>query len=173
MLNLLRPDFQFESIHEIPIKTLQELGISGLLIDLDNTVAPWNECTLTQEVIDWFQKIKTAGIKACIISNNRRPERVSTVAGLLGILFISRAAKPRRKAFQMGIEALNLKAEKIAVIGDQIFTDIFGGNRIGLKTILVSPICKKEFTGTKVLRFLERIVGRKARFKASATYLKK
>lgn len=164
MISLLRPDFQYEALKDISVEHLKREGIRGLILDLDNTITPWNDRTLTQEVIDWFQEIKSAGIKACIVSNNRLPDRVSAVADVLDILYVHNAAKPRKKAFLMGIEELAVESSEIAVIGDQLFTDVFGGNRVGLKTILVTPIDYREFAGTKVLRFMERIVGRKARY---------
>ncbi len=164
MIGILRPDFQYESLQDILVETLQEHEIKGLLLDLDNTVAPWNDNTLTKEVIDWFAMIKASGITACIVSNNRLPERVAAVADVLEILYVYKAAKPSRRAFQKGIKTLNMKPEEVAVIGDQIFTDILGGNMMGLKTILVTPIHEREFAGTKVLRFMETLTGRKVRF---------
>lgn len=164
MFKLFSSDFEYDSIYEIPIPTLKNKGIRGLLIDLDNTLAPWNDCNMAQEVIDWFNKLKAEGIKACILSNNTKTERVSVVAEALGIMFVSQAAKPSRRGYQMGIEALALPPAEIAVIGDQVFTDVFGGNRMGMITILVHPMCDQEYTGTKVLRFMERITGRKTKF---------
>ncbi|RNC29305.1 MAG: hypothetical protein AWM53_00658 [Candidatus Dichloromethanomonas elyunquensis] len=164
MIGILRPYLQYESLQDIPVRDLLAKGIRGLLLDLDNTVAPWNDKSLTREVKDWFDRIKAAGIKACIVSNNRLPDRVSAVADVLGILYVYKAAKPRKKAFYLGLETLGLKNSEVAVIGDQLFTDVFGGNRLGLMTILVSPIDEKEFAGTKILRLMERMVGRKARF---------
>jgi len=166
MIGILRPDFQYESLQDILVETLQEHGIKGLLLDLDNTVAPWNDNTLSREVIDWFAKIKASGIMACIVSNNSRPERVAAVADVLEILYVYKAAKPTKKAFEKGIKALEMKPEEVAVVGDQIFTDILGGNMMGLKTILVSPIHEREFAGTKILRFMETLTGRKVRFTA-------
>lgn len=164
MIGILRPDFQYENLQDIPVEMLQKNGITGLLLDLDNTVAPWNDNTLTREVRDWFAKIKEAGIVACIVSNNRRPERVAAVADVLEILYVYKAAKPGKKAFQKGVETLEKKSGEVAVIGDQLFTDVLGGNRAGLKTILVTPIHEREFAGTKVLRFMESLTGRKVRF---------
>lgn len=164
MIGILRPTFQYDSIEDIPMERLHAEGIKGLLLDLDNTIAPWNDKSLTGEVIDWFSKLKAAGIKACIVSNNRLPDRVSAVADVLGIFYVYNAAKPRKKAFLHGVDTLGINSSEIAVIGDQLFTDVFGGNRLGLKTILVSPIDQREFLGTKFLRFLEWIVGRKLKF---------
>jgi len=164
MIGILRPDLQYDSLQSIPSGDLLSMGIRGLILDLDNTITPWNDRSLTTEVIEWFKRIKSDGIKACIVSNNRHPDRVSAVANVLGILYVYQAAKPRKKAFQMGLDTLDLKRSETAVIGDQIFTDVFGGNRMGLKTILISPIDRHEFAGTKVLRFMERIIGRKAEY---------
>ncbi|HHV63653.1 MAG TPA: YqeG family HAD IIIA-type phosphatase [Peptococcaceae bacterium] len=164
MIGMLRPDFQYESLQDIPVELFRAEGIKGLILDLDNTIAPWNDKSLSSEVIDWFEKIKAAGIKACIVSNNSVPDRVSAVADVLGVLYVYNAAKPSKKAFLLGMEELGIELTAIAVIGDQLFTDVFGGNRMGMKTILVSPINQKEFLGTKVLRFLERLVGRKANY---------
>lgn len=164
MIGLLKPTMQFDAIYKIPVKVLQDMCVEGLLLDLDNTIAPWNDCTLTSEVIKWFENAGRQGIKSCIISNNSSPQRVAEIAERLGIQYVSRAAKPRRRAFRMGIAALGLESDKIIVIGDQLFTDVLGANRVGLKTILVYPLHHREFTGTKVLRFMERIVGRKTVF---------
>ncbi|NBJ14963.1 MAG: YqeG family HAD IIIA-type phosphatase [Dehalobacter sp. 4CP] len=164
MRGILRPDFQYEMLQDIQAEDLQANGIKGLILDLDNTITPWNDRTLTEDVIAWFKKMNDAGIKACIVSNNRGPERVSAVADVLEILYVYRAKKPQKKAFLRGIRVLDIPESEVAVIGDQLFTDVFGGNKFGLKTILVSPIAQKEFPGTKVLRFMERLVGRKAKY---------
>lgn len=164
MFGILKPTMQFEVIYKIPLRILKDMSVQGLLLDLDNTIAPWNDSTLTPEVIKWFEDAGRQGIKSCIISNNSSPQRVADIAERLGVQYVSRAAKPRRKAFRMGIAALGLEPAKIIVIGDQLFTDVLGANRAGLKTILVHPLYHREFTGTKVLRFMERMVGRKTVF---------
>jgi len=164
MLGYLRPDFQYRCIQDIKVEDLVSHGIKGLLLDLDNTITPWNDRTVTPEVVNWFKKIKDAGLKACILSNNTLPDRVSAVADVLGIMYVYNAAKPSKKAFLMGLETLGLDSSEVAVIGDQIFTDVYGAKRLKIKTILVSPIDRKEFAGTKVLRFMERLVGRKVSY---------
>lgn len=168
MRGIFHPDLEYERLQDIKVEDLHANGIKGLILDLDNTITPWNDRTITKLVMDWFETIKAAGIKACIVSNNKGPDRVSTVADILEILYVHRAKKPRKSAFRKGLDVLELSESEVAVIGDQLFTDIFGGNLSGLKTILVSPIHEKEFPGTKVLRFLERLAGRKARYSSSA-----
>ncbi len=164
MIGILRPHFLYDRLQDIPVEVLQKHQIWGLILDLDNTIAPWNDRSLTSEVIAWFEMIKKVGIKACIVSNNTHPERVAAVADTLEILYVHNAAKPRKKAFELGKAALGLPTAQIAVIGDQLFTDIFGGNRSKMKTILVSPIHEKEFAGTKVLRFMEMLIGRRIKY---------
>ncbi|NLO97250.1 MAG: YqeG family HAD IIIA-type phosphatase [Peptococcaceae bacterium] len=161
MIRILQPDFQYESIQCISIEDLVNNGIKGLLLDLDNTISPWNDKSLTGDVIDWFNRIKAQGIKACIVSNSRRPDRVAAVADILGIEYVYQAAKPRKKGFLRGITHLGLRPEQVAIVGDQLLTDVLGGKRVGIKTILLMPIDEREFGGTKILRFLERLFGRK------------
>lgn len=164
MIRKLHPNFQFDRLQDISPEFLKCEGIGGLLLDLDNTVSPWNNISISKEVISWFEEIKDAGLKACIISNNRRPYRVSAVAKILDIDYVYNAAKPGKKAYLNGLAAIGTKVSETAVIGDQIFTDIFGGKRLGFRTILVNPLSKREFAGTKVLRLMERLAGREVRY---------
>lgn len=158
MFELFRPTFQAESLDSIPVEKLKRNGIKGLIIDLDNTMTPWNDLEVGPKVAEWFKKVQAAGIQACVVSNNKHKQRVAVVAEHLGIPFVFRATKPRRKAFRAGMEILGTGASDTAVIGDQLFTDILGGNRLKLYTILVLPISDREFIGTRFLRQMERVL---------------
>ncbi|ADY56231.1 HAD superfamily (subfamily IIIA) phosphatase, TIGR01668 [Syntrophobotulus glycolicus DSM 8271] len=173
MIGLLKPTLQFEAIYKVPVSTLLDMGIGGLLLDLDNTIARWNDSTLTDDVVKWFEHAGRQGMKSCIISNNSSPERVARIAERLGIHYVFKAAKPRKKAFLMGIEVLGLEPDRIVVIGDQLFTDVLGANRVGLKSILVNPLFHREFAGTKVLRLMERMVGRRTVFSEPSVRVEK
>ncbi|NLO90284.1 MAG: YqeG family HAD IIIA-type phosphatase [Clostridia bacterium] len=155
MKGLLKPDLQVKSIFDIPLRELRKKGINSLIIDLDNTITQWNSLEISQEVFQWFEKIKHSGFKACLVSNNPG-ERVSLIAKALGIPSIPKAGKPRRKAFRQALKLLNSSLQETAVVGDQIFTDVLGGNRMGLYTVLVDPISSQEFIGTKIMRFFEK-----------------
>lgn len=144
---------------DIPLALLKARGIRGLIIDLDNTVTEWGRATLDRGVRRWFADLKEQGIKACLVSNNRS-NRVKKVADALGIPGISRAGKPRRRAFRQAMAVMDTEAGGTAVIGDQVFTDILGGNRLGMYTILVMPINSREFIGTRMMRHVERIFTR-------------
>ena len=158
MFDLFKPTFQADSLDSISIEKLKREGIRGLIIDLDNTMTPWNDLEVGPKVAQWFEKVQVAGIQACVVSNNKHKQRVAVVAEHLRIPFVFRATKPRRKAFRSGMEILGTGTSDTAVIGDQLFTDILGGNRLGLCTILVLPISDREFIGTRFLRQMERVL---------------
>ncbi|QGT98926.1 Hydrolase, HAD subfamily IIIA [Candidatus Syntrophocurvum alkaliphilum] len=164
MSNILYPNVYVDSIFDISLEKLKKLKIRALIIDLDNTLTEWNSNIIASEIEEWFEQIKDEGFKACILSNNGE-ERVVKVADKLGIPYIPKAAKPRRKSFYKAMALLESSAKETAVIGDQVFTDVLGGNRAGLFTILVVPINRKEFMGTKISRAMEYFVLR--RFKNS------
>jgi len=133
------------------------MGIKGVIMDLDNTLVPWKDCAVFPEIMEWMGKLHEYGFKYCIVSNNnsRRGEELPELAGVPAFW---KAVKPRRKTLRKALELMSLKPSQVAVIGDQIFTDILGGNRLGLYTILVSPLDRQEFVGTKLVRKLERVV---------------
>ncbi len=157
MLNLLCPDIYLESIYQLDLSKLKKKGIKGIITDLDNTLIAWDENEIYPQLDDWFKILKEEGFKVCIVSNNSL-ERVSEFADIFGIPAIPKAVKPRRRAFRLAMEKMQLKPEEAAVLGDQVFTDVLGGNRLGLFTILVIPVSEREFIGTKVVRQAEKFV---------------
>lgn len=157
MLRLLYPDRHLDSIFDLNPDFLLKMGIRGLITDMDNTLVPWNDRNLTSRLERWIALFRARGIKFFIISNNSR-ERGGQIAEELGIPALWYAAKPGKKAFRKALQVMQLPPEEVAVIGDQVFTDILGGNRLGLYTILVTPISRKEFFWTKLMRALERVV---------------
>jgi len=157
MFELLYPRIYVDSLLDIPLDELRKQNISALILDLDNTITEWNSNELRSEIQEWFIRIKAEGFKACILSNNAE-KRIQVVADRLGIPFIPRAAKPRRGSFRRAVDLMAVRTDEAAVIGDQIFTDVLGGNRSGLFTILVKPLARREFVGTKINRTLELFI---------------
>lgn len=155
MLKKFLPDEQVKSIFEIHPEALKEKGIKGIITDLDNTLVAWDVKEATSEVVQWFRSMKEHGIKVTIISNNNR-ERVSVFSEPLDTPFVFSARKPLRKAFKTTAKKMNLKKEEIVVIGDQILTDVLGGNMAGFYTILVVPIVETDGKITKINRKIER-----------------
>ncbi|MEW5921990.1 MAG: YqeG family HAD IIIA-type phosphatase [Bacillota bacterium] len=156
-MRLLCPRLYVSSVQQIDLKGLKNEGIKGIITDLDNTLVPWNEDAHYPEAVAWLQKIKDAGFAVCIVSNNH-PRRAKTLAGIIDVPFIWQAVKPRRHAFRQALRLMNLKPAQVAVVGDQVFTDILGGNRLGLYAILVRPLKKQEFIGTRLVRQVEKLI---------------
>lgn len=157
MGNWLVPDAFFQQLTEISPEFFQSRGIKAVLLDLDNTLLPWAEGVFPRETLNWIEEMKAAGLLLCLVSNNK-PQRVARLAGELGIPGISQAVKPRRKGFRQALRLLQVKPGETAVVGDQIMTDVLGGNRAGLFTVLVNPLSPIEHRGTYFLRWLERVL---------------
>ncbi|MGI6552877.1 MAG: YqeG family HAD IIIA-type phosphatase [Bacillota bacterium] len=157
MLDILKPDLYVNQLQDVPLQKLIRAGIKGIIIDLDNTITAWNSSEITEDILNWFQEIKKHRFRVCLVSNNGKA-RVAVVAEKLDIPFIFKANKPRRRSFRQAMEVLETKPQETAVIGDQVFTDVLGGNRLNLYTILVVPLNKREFIGTRLMRRLENIV---------------
>ncbi|MEQ8236280.1 MAG: YqeG family HAD IIIA-type phosphatase [Syntrophomonadaceae bacterium] len=170
MLELLQPRDYADSVLELPLEELRRKHINAFIFDLDNTITEWNSHHIDDQIEAWFGNLLGQGFQACILSNNGE-QRIKSVADRLGIPFIHRAAKPRRRAFRRALYIMGVTAAQTAVVGDQIFTDILGGNRAGLYTILVKPIASREFIGTKINRLLEKMVAKRpqGRFKGQKT----
>lgn len=155
MLKLLYPDSFVETIFEIDIDELKARGIKGLILDLDNTIVARNSAVATDELKEWLTSIKRHGMRACILSNNWK-QRVSSIAAQVELPLVARAAKPRRGAFVQAMRVLGTSKAETVVIGDQLFTDVLGGNLAGIHTILVVPMSNHEAPHTRILRRLER-----------------
>ena len=151
------PDLMVKNIYSLPLEELKAKGIRCLLFDVDNTIVPYNSQGLTQEAIDWFRIPKEQGFLMSILSNNSA-ERVTPVSEKLGIPFVARAKKPSSDGAKRAMKMLGVKPSETAMVGDQLITDVFGGNRVGFYTIVVEPMNKNEFWGTKINRKLEKII---------------
>ncbi len=157
MLRLLRPCLAVNSLFDITPDILAAQNIQGIIIDLDNTLIAWDSDTIQPDVIDWLAILKQSRLQLCLLSNNMS-QRVNNVAEQLDIPWVSPAFKPAKNGFRTAISTLGLDPRRIAVVGDQLFTDILGGNRLGLYTIWVNPLSSQEFIGTKITRKVEKLV---------------
>ncbi|MBR7553359.1 YqeG family HAD IIIA-type phosphatase [Allobacillus sp. GCM10007491] len=155
MLSEFLPSDQVKDVFEITPAYLKERGIKGVITDLDNTLVAWDQPEATPEIIEWFESLKEAGLQVTIISNNNE-DRVGMFSTPLNIPFIHNAKKPTQKAFRQARKTMNLPKEEIVVIGDQLLTDVLGGNRAGLYTILVIPVVESDGFFTKFNRMIER-----------------
>jgi uncharacterized protein len=160
-MSKLQPDMQVKRINDIDLDSLWQMGIRGLVFDLDNTVTPWRLYDPDQKTVVWFDKLKNRGFVACILSNSRQ-SHVAPISEWLNIPVLGNSKKPRKSGFIRASKKLQLPPKQLAMVGDQLFTDIYGGKRAGFFTILTEQIGEAEFWGTKnISRRLERIVRRK------------
>jgi HAD superfamily phosphatase (TIGR01668 family) len=155
VLKQFLPNQHVKSILDIRAEDLKENGIKGIITDLDNTLVEWDRPQATPNVVMWFEKMKQHDIQVTIVSNNDE-RRVKAFSDPLQIPFVFRARKPLTHAFLQAAKQMNLKKHETVVIGDQLLTDIFGGNRSGFKTILVVPVSQTDGLATQFNRFVER-----------------
>ncbi|WP_054949122.1 YqeG family HAD IIIA-type phosphatase [Numidum massiliense] len=153
----LIPDMFVKDVYNIDYNDLQRRGIKAIITDLDNTLVEADRLDATPELVRWLAEIRARGFRVMIVSNNRET-RVSRFAEPLRIPYIHAAKKPFNTSFRKALQRMETTSKETAVIGDQLFTDVLGGNRLGLYTILVTPISKREGLGTKINRCLEKLV---------------
>ncbi|SDW99365.1 hypothetical protein SAMN05444487_108143 [Marininema mesophilum] len=153
------PDEFVQSVYEIDFNELQRRGVKGAIVDLDNTLVESTRPDATPKLVSWLDQLQGLGFKVMIVSNNKRT-RVSKFAQPLRVPYIHRAKKPLSPAFKRAMRKMEIQPEQTVVIGDQLFTDVLGGNTLGLHTILVVPVSQSEGTFTKVNRLAERVVFR-------------
>lgn len=147
------------TIYDIDFAALRALGIRGVILDLDNTIVPWGAHEVGPELPVWIAAARAADLQLCIVSNNMG-RRVTSIANQLGLPIVAWALKPRRGAIRRALHVMGTTPDATALVGDQLFTDILGGNRLGLHTILVRPQSHREFVLTRLVRSLERLLQR-------------
>ncbi len=136
---MFKPTYVFDKVGEITPEFLHKKQIKGLLLDLDNTLTTHNNPVPPQSSLDWLDKMRAAGIKLMIVSNNHAP-RVTPFAEQLGLDFVSEGKKPLTFGYTRAIKRLGLEKRNVAAVGDQIFTDVLGSNLNGIRSIFVFPI---------------------------------
>lgn len=157
MLRWLRPSSQVSTVYDIDLTALRARGIRGVILDLDNTIVPWGAREVSPRLPLWIASARNADLQLCIVSNNMG-SRVTAIARRLGLPVVAGALKPRRRALRRALTVMGTTPEATALVGDQLFTDILGGNRLGLHTILVRPQGRKEFVLTRLVRLVERFL---------------
>ena len=154
---ILYPNAHFNNVREITMDFLQSKKINALILDVDNTLIDYDK-NLSQDTIEWAENLKKNKIKLYILSNTNKKEKVKEVAKKLQIEYIYFAKKPLKSGFKKIQKILNEEPENIGVVGDQIFTDVVGGNRCKMFTILVEPIAEKDIWITLVKRPIENTI---------------
>lgn len=157
---ILYPKILLNSVTEITPEILKSNNINAIILDVDNTLINIKQ-ELSEEVKNWVKEMKANNIKLYILSNTNDKEKVGKVSTALNIPYSNLAKKPFKKGFLKVQKILQEKPENIATVGDQIFTDVIGGNRCKMFTILVEPIQKKEYWYTRWKRPIENIIKNK------------
>ena len=158
---VLAPCLLVNSVWEIDLGALQAEGIRGLILDLDNTLVDWNQNHVRPEVRQWLETARGKGMRTSLVSNAIRGTRVKELARELRMLPVTRACKPFPSAFRRAMQAMGTEAHVTCAVGDQVFTDILGANWLGLKTILVRPLSRRESPHTRLIRLIERPLRRR------------
>lgn len=161
---LFKPDVKLRGITDITVELLKNHDIKALLLDVDNTMSTHHGTILTEGLMEWIAKMQQSGIKLMVLSNSKR-FRIQPFAARIGLPFISLGCKPLPTGYLRGVKALGEKRNNVAIVGDQIFTDILGGNAVGVKTILLTPIKPEDGWSFKIRRKLEKKLYKKYGFK--------
>ena len=155
MVEKFMPDIYQKSIYYINYDKLYKKGVRCIIFDLDNTLLEVNSYIPKDDTIKLIERLKK-DFKVYIISNNSHSDRLITAANSLDVNYVKFAMKPFGKAFKKVLKENNYKKEDMCIIGDQIMTDVLGGNRFGIFTILVEPLSEQELKVTGINRFFER-----------------
>ncbi len=155
MLELFVPDLFIENYKVLSIDALQNAGIKLLVIDIDNTLVPFDVEKPDWEAMDFLMRLKASKVTPVIVSNNHEP-RVRKFLEDTGIAYYYESRKPLKTTYMKVVKDFRVKAEEVATIGDQLMTDVFGANRCGFYTILTRPLVRRDIFSTKINRILER-----------------
>ena len=165
MLSKLTPNQIVRRLEDVDLDALAARGIRALLVDLDNTLCPWSSSQPSPECEEWIRRARER-FGVCIVSNSLRPGRLRRVAEALGIRAVGRwgwGRKPFAGGILAALRELQVEPSEAAMLGDQIMTDVLGGNRLGLYTVWVLPLEGAEFLGTKPARLVEKLLLRRFR----------
>ncbi len=154
---MFRPDSYARRLRDVSLDDLAAAGFRGIIVDLDNTLVGYGQDELSPEDAAWVASARERGFGICLVSNNFNG-RVTRVGSALGVPAISSALKPLPRGFAQALRTLGTEKDHTVVVGDQLFTDVLGAKFLGLHTILTEPIVAKDWLGTRILRFLERVL---------------
>lgn len=156
---LLQPDLVLDgNVLSLSPDLLTHHGLKGLILDVDDTLVPLRQAETNPDVARWMNQIK-AEASVWLVSNNINAPRISRIADLLEVPYLTSAGKPSGRKLRLALAAMNLPVSQVAMVGDRLFTDVLAGNRVGLFTILVNPMPGlNEIARTSPVRTLEVII---------------
>ena len=156
MFEIFYPSEDIGSAYDINYERYYKIGYRAIIYDIDNTLV-CHGAPADERAKKLFQKLKKIGFKTLVLSNNREP-RVKSFADEVGCMYIHKAGKPMKKGYLKAMELMGSDMYNTLFIGDQLFTDVWGANLVGLHSILTSPINPKEEIQIVIKRFFEKMV---------------
>ena len=159
-MKFLVPDYCFSTFDMATPEFLLSIGVKGILLDVDNTLEPYENPLPTEKVLEWFSSLDKHGIKAAIVSNNGK-ERIALFNSKLGLPAYYKAKKPFKRRLLSAMADIGTTPENTVFMGDQILTDVWAARNAKIKAILVPPIKDKTDLFTRFKRWLEKPILRK------------
>lgn len=154
---LLKPDIKLKRVTDISLSILEKNNIDTLILDVDNTLSTHHGDILTDGLTEWIDLMQKNGIKLVVLSNSKE-KRVKPFAEKIGLDYKSLGLKPLPFGYFSAIKIAGSKRKNTAIVGDQIFTDVLGGNTVGVKTILLTPIKPEDGLSFKLRRKIEKLL---------------
>lgn len=154
------PEFRFTAFDLASAEFLLSKGIRGIILDVDNTLEPYENPLPTERVVKWLESLAESGIKAAIVSNNDAA-RIDLFNRDIGLPAYSKAGKPFRKYLLRAMSDMGTGRDDTILMGDQIFTDVWAAHNVGIPAILVPPIKDKTDPLTRFKRLLEKPILKK------------
>ena len=156
MIQQFYPDEWLDSAYVIDYEKLYKEGYRGLIFDIDNTLVP-HGAPADERAIALFKRLREIGFSCCLLSNNKEP-RVKMFNEKIGASYIFKAGKPGKIGYVQAMRKIGTNKKTTVFIGDQLFTDVWGAKRVGIRNILVKPINPKEEIQIVLKRRLEWII---------------
>ncbi|MBQ3058448.1 MAG: YqeG family HAD IIIA-type phosphatase [Clostridia bacterium] len=156
----LKPKIKLEKVTDISIDILNKYGIKALILDVDNTLSTHHGQVLTDGLPEWLETMRKNGIKMTVLSNSNS-KRLTPFAKKIGLDFISLGLKPLPFGYLRALKRLGTGKKETAIVGDQLFTDVVGGNFVGVTTVLLTPIKPETSLRFRCKRRVERFVMKK------------
>ena len=159
-MSLLYPTIYFKRIYDVDFETLQNLGVNSLLLDVDNTLTIDKGTAPDTRTVEWIDRMRNSGVKMMIVSNGKS-HRLKEFSKKLNLDCFAMACKPLPFKLKKAVKLISDDKNSVLMIGDQIFTDILGGNTVGIKTALLNPIETEKTFSFKIRRYFEKGIRKK------------
>jgi uncharacterized protein len=156
-VKIFQPCNRYKSLADVPVEDLAAKGKRGVLLDIDNTLVPYGEYqNIPPQNIEWLKRAKDSGVQVLLYSNASQ-WKINKMREITGLNGVPKAYKPSWRLLNKALSIMGVTKDQAIMIGDQLCTDILGGNFANVDTILVEPLTEKDWWGTKILRAIEQM----------------